>query len=261
MVRYSIAVLEGRLEPSRRLAQCANDWASGSASFVSSSTGDMEMDYSHGVADMASSESVAWLSDLQGALVEFEPVVMVAIALASAFIAGASAWIARKMTVKGLNYERDRSLLNWSNEVLATMAGAIGLSYCDPSPMDGRFFDERRQLLARLSTLIDQGRLHFKNEVGDGYQDRELGEEAFDGIRPDILTTIVCAYDQTGQLKLGYNSDASRNATTKAVRRALVGCKRRFVSCVQSELRTKWQKEPKKGKRRSRTQAGPTTSP
>ena len=150
--------------------------------------------------------------------------------------------IKRRMDERGLDFEKDQALIRWASEVLDTMAKCIGLTFCDPGRMaTGAFFDERRALLAALSAQIDQGRLMFSNDLIPGVGDDK--ESAFRGLRPEVLTEIVFAHQTTKSLSTAAVASGNGTDEREGCRRKLVASKRRFVSIVQGEMRTKWRTE------------------
>ncbi len=92
----------------------------------------------------------------------------------------------------------DSDIIKWSTEVIEALAMANetlcekGLSYTDQD-----FASRRSAERAKLSALIDRGRIFFPNrEDGDYGKDKELG---FQGRRQAILDALVDAHELLGK--------------------------------------------------------------
>lgn len=122
------------------------------------------------------------------------------LALISAFLAISSFFlnmrlVARqeKRNVASLKLAYDSDVIGWSDEILAVLAHSHellaekGVSY-----NDAEFASKRSDARARLSALIDRGRIFFPNRTDtDHGADKEAG---FQGHRQPILNVVVAAY-------------------------------------------------------------------
>lgn len=114
----------------------------------------------------------------------------------------------------------------WAAEAVAAIARAIAL--CTDPPGEPPFARERRETAAAISALVDRGRWHFPNLVGDGKgDDKEL---AFQGHRQDVLNHLMAALRAVGEMR---HDDA---VVQEDVERRLVAARRGFVSEVQRVL-------------------------
>jgi hypothetical protein len=128
--------------------------------------------------------------------------------LGSALLAAVSAFLSWRMSRRSekranvsLKMAYDSDIIRWSDEVILTFAQANeilfekGVSYPDQE-----FARRRSEARARLSALIDRGRMFFPNtkSVSGHGAEKEMG---FQGHRQPVLDELVNAYrllDQAG---------------------------------------------------------------
>lgn len=123
--------------------------------------------------------------------------------------------------------QRAVQIHEWSNECLyaITEAEHFCLLHEADFPNIGAYNIRQNDLLYRLSALIEQGRLFFRNVQQDEY-----GEEKFParrGYRPEILDPVVAAYE------------AVRTKDATFLHEWLA----RFVSLIQYEVDPAWLRE------------------
>jgi hypothetical protein len=134
-----------------------------------------------------------------------------------------------RIAIETIRVQRDNDVIGWTNGAIDVLVGAEFLlrdwaHYLSPK----EFTLKRDDYLARLSAIIDKGRLYFPNFVRD-----VIGTEmpsAFRGHRHEILDRLVEIYDMIKVL------DPANPAAIEAVRPELMHKKRAFVSQAQSAV-------------------------
>lgn len=124
------------------------------------------------------------------------------------------------MLFEQVKNQRDSDIIRWSEacvHILAEIQGFVAL----PSASDR--VERRHQLLARLSALIDHGRLFFPNHQPDGKGAEKPA--AYQGYRQKILTVLVSAYNLLDCVKTP--ADGERVITK------LIELRRSFISEAQ----------------------------
>ena len=134
-----------------------------------------------------------------------------------------------RFAVETIRNQRDTDVIGWTNSVIDVVVG-IEFLVRDWSrsltPKD--FITRRDDDLAKLSAMIDKGRLFFPNFAHD-----LVGTEkptAYRGRRQAILDRLVEIYDLVKDL------DPAKPAAIEAVRHDLMLRKRDFVSHAQSAV-------------------------
>lgn len=120
-------------------------------------------------------------------------------------------------------------VVHWARDCVRALSAAheICSSHMDD---EAHARARRREVLERLTSLIDEGRFLFEND-----RSHPKGRDnpyAYQGIRPDILDYLVEAYDLLKAVHIG---EASPGACP-----ALVSLKRGFVSDVQKVIQPNW---------------------
>lgn len=117
----------------------------------------------------------------------------------------------------------------WADQVCDLLSEAIHLPEFDPERCpDGVFFERRNRIRASLSSFIDRGRWFFPNLHTEQYGQHK--KRAFRGYRPEILSSLVDAYNAVTDLNYEIQNE---NADCRA---KLVAAKRIFVTEVQEIL-------------------------
>ena len=120
-----------------------------------------------------------------------------------------------------LRLAHDSDIIAWSDEVIGTLA-EIHEALCEKGVAyaDGDFRQMRMGYRARLSALIDRGRLFFPNSAeGDKGRDKE---EAYQGSRQPALEVLVKAYDLLASAGAHAGPDAEAAADLTKLRRRYV---------------------------------------
>ena len=123
---------------------------------------------------------------------------------------------------------------DWGNECIVALAeaGAFHLLQVDDFPDRGTYKIQKNNVLYRLSSLIDRGRLFYQNVGQDKY-----GQEKFPanrGFRPEILDPLVAAYRSV----LSSDGSADQDSFQRLYR-----WRGRFISLLQYEVDPSWLQE------------------
>jgi hypothetical protein len=124
---------------------------------------------------------------------------------------------------------RREEVLAWSNEVVRALETLLLICILKDTQLSTSI--KREKLAATIidtSTLVERGRLFFKNEIIDDWGSDK--EPAYRGYRPKILDPIVVAY----QIACGWNS-ADEDARLR-MRMVAEDCLKKFVSLAQKEV-------------------------
>ena len=147
-----------------------------------------------------------------------------------AIVAGTFSLFQWLLAARERSDERDDELLAWGAKVMDAMAELETLCANPASLWPGVEFDrERLSIAARLSSLVDQGRMFFPNVQSKGQQ-RGDKPEAYRGSRVVILDQVIVGYDvahlipQAGPERKGRLQQPFRDA------------RREFVSLLQKEV-------------------------
>lgn len=121
-----------------------------------------------------------------------------------------------------LKLAHDSDIIRWSDEVIAVLADANEM-LCEKgeSYPDAEFRIHRSATRARVSALIDRGRLFFpnlKSKVGHG-ADKEAG---YQGHRQPVLDALVGAYDLLDKAASQPGPDLESAAALRVMRRQFV---------------------------------------
>ena len=163
--------------------------------------------------------------------VAMTPNLQVIAALASAVAAICTLGIAiavyrfsRQQHATQMRTQRAVQVHEWSNECLRTMTEAEHFFLLEEAcfPDSGAYRMRQNDLLHRLSALIEQGRLFFRN-----VDQHKSGLESFParrGYRPEVLDPLVAAYEAVRTEKVAF----------------LPEWRARFVSLIQYEVDAEW---------------------
>ena len=128
---------------------------------------------------------------------------------------------------KNLSIDYQFKIQEWVSKVIETKSDAFVLSeYSD----DGDFERQRIEVLAKLTSLLDQGRMFFPNIDADWGSEKPV---AYQGLRHEILDPIKASFDLVKGMK-GLN-ELQRGATSET----FLKFRREFVSIAHDELSPK----------------------
>ena len=129
------------------------------------------------------------------------------------------------MQVESLRAARDNSLIAWADEVIETLSNAQKLcrDHRDSLIDETAFLTRRSEMRARLSALLDRGRLFFPNARVEENPDKPA---AFQGKRQKALDAIFGAYRTISDI--GRDGGPDQTAALMAV----IEHRRAFVSEV-----------------------------
>jgi hypothetical protein len=123
--------------------------------------------------------------------------------------------------------QRDSDILRWTERCIESLSDAD--TFCDgliAQPFDALQSLKQDTLLARLSALIDQGRLYFPNQTPE--KQGPTKPAAYQGFRQRILSVLVRAYDVILKVDTATTGDAARVLCSR-----LINLRRTFVSEAQ----------------------------
>lgn len=136
-----------------------------------------------------------------------------------------------RMQYEGLRRQRDSELTAWAGEVIERLADAHRLirERRDGAMTDETFYLQRSEMRARISALLDRGRIFFPNAPleGDTQGDKE---HAFRGKRQPALDAINRCYRVVSDSGKKDSFDLSEGV------RRIVSERRLFVSEVFKEI-------------------------
>jgi hypothetical protein len=127
-----------------------------------------------------------------------------------------------KRSAASLKLAHDNDIIRWSDEAIVVMAEAHEM-LCEKGVAypDAEFLQKRSVCRARISAIIDRGRLFFPNvDLGDAHGvDKEAG---YQGHRQPALEALVAAYRLLGQAGLQAGPDSKASEELMAIRRGFV---------------------------------------
>ncbi len=146
----------------------------------------------------------------------------------------------QKMASEAFRRQGDTASLHWGNEAIDALSEAQAVAEGGP---DAPGFEERRQdVLWRISSLVDRGRMFFPNLDMEGHQTGPAflpfvgkrggsgKERAFTGNRPPIIDTLMYAYYELRSVG-DPNGPTAENSANFIFR-----CRRLFVTALQAYL-------------------------
>lgn len=136
-----------------------------------------------------------------------------------------------RMQYEALRRQRDSELTAWAGEVIERLADAHRLvrERRDGAMTDQDFYLQRSEMRARISALLDRGRLFFPNALVDGV-DESGKEDAFRGKRQPVLNALNRCYRVVSDMGKDGDYDLSEGV------RRIVSERRLFVSEVFKEI-------------------------
>ena len=124
---------------------------------------------------------------------------------------------------------RRDEVLSWANECIECLQALFIISFMkEPILNQNKINEVRLKAIFDTSTLIERGRLFFKNEVSDNFGSEKPA--AYRGYRPRILDHLVIAHQiarywpNNGDEEIKNRSELAEN------------CIKNFVSLVQKEV-------------------------
>lgn len=130
-----------------------------------------------------------------------------------------------------LNYRRNElrrdHVLTWANEAISVLQTLLVLCV-DAEPQSPQLDAKLRDIRLRLSILVEQGRLFFRNTVSAEHGADK--ESAYRGLRPRILDHLVAAHQVASEWP-GVNPSDHPLMSMVAE-----DCVRKFVSLAQQEV-------------------------
>jgi hypothetical protein len=127
-----------------------------------------------------------------------------------------------KRSAASLKLAHDNDIIRWSDEAIVVLAEAHEM-LCEKGVAfpDTEFLQKRSACRARISAIIDRGRLFFPNvDLGDAHGvDKEAG---YQGHRQPALEALVSAYRLLGQTGLQAGPDKEASEKLMAIRRGFV---------------------------------------
>ena len=162
---------------------------------------------------------------------DYLPQIGALIALTQACIAIAVFWSSRRQRFVDLGTQRVIRIQDWGNDCIGVLSEAGQFCLLNTSDASRAFDYEmyKGNILHRLSALIDQGRLFYRNS------DRhEYGQHKFParrGYRPEILDPLVAAYRSV--------QESGGSADPDGFER-LYEWRGRFISLLQYEVDPTW---------------------
>lgn len=154
------------------------------------------------------------------------PLVSVAGALSAYYFALRSSRIQRE----NLRLQRDSDVLKWGNEAIDILSKLESMAFINVTlpEASGDFYNEKRNLMAKLSASIDVGRMYFPNVERDAHGVHK--DHAFQGFRRFILSTLTHSYGAAQKYKFGESDDMHE------IRKEINMCRRSFVSELQKTV-------------------------
>jgi hypothetical protein len=127
-----------------------------------------------------------------------------------------------KRAAASLKLAHDNDIIRWSDEAIIVLADAHEM-LCEKGVgyPDGEFRQKRSACRARISAIIDRGRLFFPNvDLGDDHGvDKEAG---YKGHRQPALEALVSAYRLLGEAGAEAGPDHQASEGLMAIRRGFV---------------------------------------
>ncbi|NGO50944.1 hypothetical protein [Allomesorhizobium camelthorni] len=124
---------------------------------------------------------------------------------------------------------RKEEVQHWANEAIAALRKICLYTGNKDGIFEESFvLNQMSDLCVTTSTLVERGRLYFKNKVIDDFNKNKF--EAYRGYRPDILDQIMIAHNISCAWR---DSDAD---TRKKLSKLSEYAARKFVSLVQKEI-------------------------
>lgn len=111
-------------------------------------------------------------------------------------------------------------VIKFANETIDVMTELEGLCECNPQILGQSFFDKYNQLINKVSSLRDKGKLIIPNDFPKKYGSHKA--EAYQGFRHEILDCLTAAYHVATSINYsceGYNkaSKIEPNMFTKSI--------------------------------------------
>lgn len=138
--------------------------------------------------------------------------------------------LAEKRHRDAMRLEWTSEVLDWGRRTVAALSRSHELAAHGLRTPDQ--WNEKRNILASLSGLADEGRFFFENTERDRYERHK--QQAYSGLRPDLLTYIVRGYQLLQQAQEWGSAELSES---------IIQRKRDFVSELQTIIDPGWLKK------------------
>ena len=147
-------------------------------------------------------------------------------ATVSAVLAIFAIYFSWRANTRSLHFEWLRETLEWSHECVDTLAELAHL--CSTEGLEAAFYPQRKyELMSRLSSLIDRGRIFFVNEQNTSHGAEK--EPAYQGFAPVIIEILKASYSYAEMI------DFSDKEKCKELNEKLIKARRMFVSVLQQQ--------------------------
>lgn len=162
---------------------------------------------------------------------DYLPVIGAAIAFTQVLIAVAVFCSSRQQRLVDRGLQRVIRIHDWGNDCLDALAesGQFCMSNASDFSNASAYTMHKNKLLHRLSSLIDRGRLFYRNMDQDKYG--RCNFPARRGYRPEILDPLVAAYRSV----LALNGSADKDRFERLYR-----WRGRFITLLQYETDPTW---------------------
>lgn|GEM_PF-286980 len=159
-----------------------------------------------------------------------------AVAVIGALLSGNAARRQHRMQKEQLRQNIDRMSMEWGGDAIDALADAIALAeLCRTHLPDAEIETRKSSIAARISALVDKGRLFFPNIDPDAKGVDK--EHAYRGSRPPILDALMYAYYEVRGLS------RSRGPSPMDTAQFIFDCRRLLVSELQGHLDPRRQDE------------------
>ena len=162
------------------------------------------------------------------------PEIGAAIALTQALIAFAVLWSSHRQRLVDRGMQRVIRIHDWGNDCIDALAEAGQFSLSNTSDFSDEYCYTmyKGDILHRLSSLIDRGRLFYRNTDQDKFGHSKF--PARRGYRPEILDPLVAAYRSI----LVLSGSADKGSFERLCR-----WRGRFITLLQYEIDSSWLKK------------------
>ena len=144
----------------------------------------------------------------------------------SAFLALFAIYFSWRANTRSIHFEWLRETLEWSHECVDNLAELAVL--CVAEGLSADYVATRKyELMAKLSSLIDRGRIFFVNEKNTSHGSEK--EPAYQGFAPMIIEILKASYSYAEMID---HSDTDKCAD---LHDKLVKARRMFVSILQEQ--------------------------
>ena len=135
-----------------------------------------------------------------------------------------------KFTRENFKIQRGNDIFKWGGDAIDLLSKAETLAFklTRDEKEQNEFYEEKRDILSRLSGCIDKGRMYFPNMVENIHGADK--DEGYRGYRQPILNFLMGAYECIKQYKINDKD------TNHKIRPEITDYKRKVVSELQSSI-------------------------